>query len=311
MPRTRAFQRLRTTRAGERPAPAARPPLIRELPLVIALYMAYKFGRRVANGQFQDAYDNAELVWDLERALRLPSEAWIQDLVLNSEPLIRAINVYYATVHFPAIVVFLIWMYWRRPGHYLWVRWVLTWLTAGALVLHLLVPLAPPRLFGTADMIDTGEVYGPAVYDKPEPDSMANQFAAMPSLHVGWAVFIAIALIVSSRGRLRWLWLLHPLITILAVVATAHHYWMDGIVACAILAAVLLVLRPPALPAATGAAVPAGAAGGTPGPAQPPEAGKRDGTAPGARDGTTAGSGGTRVSAGTGDAPSAPAPQDP
>ncbi|ONK09996.1 phosphatase PAP2 family protein [Streptomyces sp. MP131-18] len=243
--------------------PTSRPPLIRELPLVIALYMAYKFGRRAANGQFEDAFRNAERVWDFQRALRLPSEAWVQDLVLNSETLIRGINVYYATVHFPAIVVFLIWMYWRRPGHYLWVRWVLTWLTGAALVLHLLVPLAPPRLFGTADMIDTGVVYGPAVYDKPEPDSMANQFAAMPSLHVGWAVFIAVALIVATRSRLRWLWLLHPLITILAVVATAHHYWMDGLVACAILAVVLMVLRPPrparapaADPAAAGAAAP-------------------------------------------------------
>ncbi|WP_234320139.1 phosphatase PAP2 family protein [Streptomyces sp. SBT349] len=231
---------------------SSRPPLIRELPLVIALYMAYKFGRRAANGQFRDAHENADLVWGLERALRLPSEAWVQDLVMRSEVLIRGINVYYATVHFPAMVIFLVWMYWRRPGHYLWVRWVLTWLTSAALVLHLLVPLAPPRLFGEARMVDTGLLYGPAVYGKPEPDSMANQFAAMPSLHVGWAVFIAIALIVSCRSRLRWLWLLHPLTTILAVVATAHHYWMDGLVACAFLAVILAVLRPPRKAAAAG-----------------------------------------------------------
>ncbi|MGP3966231.1 phosphatase PAP2 family protein [Streptomyces sp. 6N223] len=213
--------------------------------LISALYLGYKFGRRAANGQFADAYDNAERVWDLERWLHLPSEASVQDLLLHSEAVIRSVNVYYATVHFPATVLFLVWMYWRRPAHYVWIRWVFTWLTGAGLVLHLLVPLAPPRLFRESGLVDTGVVYGPAVYDKPDADSMANQFAAMPSLHVGWAVVIAIGLIVATRGRLRWLWLLHPLITVLAVVGTGHHYWMDGIVATVLLGGILLMLRPP------------------------------------------------------------------
>ncbi|GAB2903849.1 phosphatase PAP2 family protein [Streptomyces mayteni] len=257
---TAVLKRALTARDPEGAARSARPPLVRELPLIVALYLAYKFGRRAANGQFAEARDNAEWVWQLERALRLPGEKLVQDLLLHSEAVIRFVNVYYATVHFPAIVVFLLWMYWRHPGHFVWVRWVLTWLTGAALVLHLLFPLAPPRLFRPSRMMDTGVVYGPAVYDKPEADSMANQFAAMPSLHVGWAVFIAVALIVASRSRWRWLWLLHPLITVIAVVGTGHHYWMDGLVACAILAVVLAVLRPPRTaprrpaPAAKGAA---------------------------------------------------------
>ncbi|WP_079031741.1 phosphatase PAP2 family protein [Streptomyces specialis] len=234
-------------RRRKRSARSSRPPLIRELLLIIVLYTGYKFGRKLANGQFTEAYENADRIWDLERAVRLPSEAWVQELVLHSESLIRSINVYYATVHFPAMALFVVYMYWRRPDHYLWFRRVLTWLTAGGLALHLLVPLAPPRLFRTEDMIDTSAVYGPGVYEEPDPDSMSNQFAAMPSLHVGWAVLIALVLIVVTRGRWRWLWLIHPAITVLAVVSTGHHYWMDGIVACAILAIVLAVLRPPAV----------------------------------------------------------------
>jgi PAP2 superfamily protein len=242
---TGVLKRAVAARIREPAAPTRRPPLIRELLLVAALYLAYRFGRRAANGQFADAYDNADRVWQLERWLRLPNEASVQDLLLHSETVIRSINVYYATVHFPAIVLFLIWMYWRRPGHYMWVRWVLSWLTGAALVLHLLVPLAPPRLFRESGTVDTGALYGPTVYGKPEPDSMANQFAAMPSLHVGWALVIALGLIVATRGRLRWLWLLHPLITLLTVVGTGHHYWMDGIVATVLLAGILLMLRPP------------------------------------------------------------------
>jgi membrane-associated phospholipid phosphatase len=246
---TRVLKRAVAARAREPYSPSRRPPLIRELLLIAALYLAHKFGRQAANGQFADAYENADRVWDTERRLRLPSEASVQGLLLHSETLIRSVNVYYATVHFPAIVLFLAWMYWRRPAHFVWFRWVLTWLTGAALVLHLLVPLAPPRLFRETGMVDTGVVYGPSVYGKPDPDSMANQFAAMPSLHVGWAVVVAFGLIIATRGWLRWLWLIHPLITLLAVVGTGHHYWADGIVAVVLLAAIVLMLRPPrALP---------------------------------------------------------------
>jgi hypothetical protein len=70
-----------------------------------------------------------------------------------------------------------------------------------------------------------------------------NQFAAMPSLHVGWALLIAVGLIAATRTRWRWLWLLHPAFTTLVVVATANHYWLDAIVGCALLG--LAVLLPP------------------------------------------------------------------
>jgi hypothetical protein len=64
---------------------------------------------------------------------------------------------------------------------------------------------------------------------------LINQFGAMPSLHVTWAVLVAAGLIATTRGRLRWLWLLHPTVTAIVVVGTANHYWLDGIVSCLIL----------------------------------------------------------------------------
>ncbi len=63
----------------------------------------------------------------------------------------------------------------------------------------------------------------------------------MPSVHVGWAVLVAIAVIATARSRWRWLALLYPAMTTLAVVVTANHFWLDGIVAIAILAIVLAV----------------------------------------------------------------------
>jgi len=226
------------------PDSSARPPLVRELLLVAGLFVVYKLGRQAANGHVEAAYRNAGRVWDLERAVRLPGEGLVQGLLLHGETLTRLANTYYAVVHFPATLLFLAWLYWRRPRHYVWSRRVLAALTAAALALHLLFPLAPPRLLAATGLVDTGRVYGPSVYAaKPASDAMANQFAAMPSLHFGWAVMVAVGLIAATRTRWRWLWLLHPLITLLVIVGTANHYWLDSIVA-----AVLLVAACAALP---------------------------------------------------------------
>ncbi|MFJ5100387.1 phosphatase PAP2 family protein [Streptomyces sp. NPDC088554] len=237
----------RTGPAERKPETSARPPLVRELLLVAGLFLVYKLGRQAATGRTGEAFRNADRVWGWERALRLPDEGVVQRVLLHHDTLIHLANTYYATVHFPATVLFLGWLYWRRPAHYLWSRRVLAALTGAALALHLLMPLAPPRLLAATGLVDTGQVYGPTVYSaEPAGDSLANQFAAMPSLHVGWALMVAIGLIAATRSRLRWLWLLHPLLTLFVVVGTANHYWLDAIVAVVLLGVTLAFFRAPA-----------------------------------------------------------------
>ncbi|GGN60099.1 inositol phosphorylceramide synthase [Streptomyces albiflavescens] len=225
---------------------AARPPLLRELLLVVGLFAIYKIGRQLATGHTGEAFGNAHRVWDLERAVHLPGEGAVQSALLHSDTLVHIANTYYAAVHFPATAAFLVWLYLRRPAHYVWARRVLAVLTAAALVGHLTFPLAPPRLLGEAGLVDTGQAYGPTVYGAhPATDSMANQFAAMPSLHFGWALMVAIGLIAATHSRWRWLWLLHPLLTLLVIVGTANHYWLDAIVATALLGIALAVIHLP------------------------------------------------------------------
>ncbi|MGR6320238.1 phosphatase PAP2 family protein [Micromonospora soli] len=227
----------------------------RELALVAALFLAYKAGRVAAAGRTSTALTNGERVWRLERLLHLPDEALLQHPLLAHDLLIRLANCYYAWVHFPATALCLVWLYARHPAHYRWIRRALAALTAAALALHVLVPLAPPRMTGLTGLVDTGSRYGPAVYGSPEADTLSNQYAAMPSLHVGWALAVAVALVAVTPGRLRWLWLAHPLVTLLVVVVTGNHYWLDGIVATVLLAVILSLLprpdrRPPVVPAA-------------------------------------------------------------
>ncbi|MGI5201760.1 phosphatase PAP2 family protein [Spirillospora sp. CA-108201] len=242
-----ALSRLRRPgRAGAAAGrPGGRPRPVRELLLIIVLFAAYKLGRLLADGRVSEAFDNAHRVLRLEGVLGLPDEAGVQHGLLHSQFLVHAANSYYAYVHFPAAVLFLLWIYLRRPVHYRWVRRVLVALTAAALVLHLLVPLAPPRMLPATGLVDTAARYGPSVYGAPQTDTIANQYAAMPSLHIGWAAVIALGLVVTSRTRWRWMWLLHPIATVAVVVGTANHYWLDGIVVLALLTVTVLLLRPP------------------------------------------------------------------
>lgn len=226
---------------------AARRRLIRELLLVAGFFTVYKAGRLLSTDRAGEAFRNAARIWDAERALHLPGEGAVQRLLLHGDDaLVHTANTYYAGVHFPATALFLIWLYLRRPGHYLWTRRVLAALTGAALVLHLAFPLAPPRMLPAARLVDTGQVYGPTVYRAaPDADTLANQFAAMPSLHFGWALMLALGMIAATRSPWRALWLLHPLLTLLVIVGTANHYWLDAVVAAVLLGVALLLIPRP------------------------------------------------------------------
>ncbi|MFJ8015506.1 phosphatase PAP2 family protein [Streptomyces sp. NPDC096339] len=298
-----------TTGISEEPGPpgAARRRLIRELLLVAGLFAVYKAGRTLSTGRTGEAFRNAGWTWDAERALHLPGEGAVQRLLLHGDALVHTANTYYAVVHFPATALFLIWLYVRRPGHYLWARRVLAVLTGAALVLHLAFPLAPPRMLEAAHLVDTGRMYGPSVYGAdPASDAMANQFAAMPSLHFGWALMLALGMIAATASRWRALWLLHPLVTLLVVVGTANHYWLDSVVAAVLLGAALLVVPSPpgqprsGPPAQEPAALPAQrtGTGSAPNQATAPAAPTRA-SAPAAPTGACAPAGPTRACAGT------------
>jgi len=209
----------------------------RELLAMTILFTVYKFGRVVHTSDVDLAYSNAQRIWDFERWSHLPNELDAQQAMLPFKGIVEFANTYYAFVHIPATAAFLIWMYIRRPELYPAVRRAIIAMTAIALIGHICFPLAPPRMLPNYGFVDTAALYGPNVYgNHGEAENFINQYAAMPSLHVGWAMLVAAGLIASFRTRWRWLFLLHPTITAMAVVGTANHYWIDGIIACFVLA---------------------------------------------------------------------------
>lgn len=214
-----------------------------EVAVMGAVFLAYRQVRHLTSGDTGAAFANAERVVALEQRFGLFSERAVQELVLRSETAIAFLNRYYVGVHFPATIAVLLWACWRHPDAYRRIRAAFLAVTIGALVVHVAVPLAPPRMLTAEGFVDTLRVYGPNIYPADTTRSVANQFAAMPSLHFGWAVLAAAAVIMVLRTRWRWLAALHPTVTLLAIVSTANHYWLDAIVAGALIVVAGVVIR--------------------------------------------------------------------
>jgi hypothetical protein len=230
-------------RAPSGPAPVVWR-VVREAVLLATMFLVYSAGRQFAAKHTGSAFGHAHEVLSFQRWLHLPDEASIQHAALQVPHLVEGANLYYASVHAPLTGAVLLWLSIWRPKAYSHVRWTIVALTGLALAGHILFPLAPPRMM--QGFVDTGLRFGQSVYGPDASGGPANQFAAMPSLHVGWAALIALSMILITRSKWRWLWLLHPIITFGVVVVTANHYWLDGIVVLILLGITLplLLLRP-------------------------------------------------------------------
>lgn len=230
---------------GEPTATRTRLPAIvaalRELVVVFALFLLWKFASGVSAMDAGGAFGRGRWIWRLERSLHLPSEVAVQRAILGHPLGVQVLNVFYLAAHFGGIVVFLGWLYFCHPRRYPHWRNAIAVFTGLSLLIQLL-SVAPPRLLPDLGFVDTAARYHQSAYQHLGQGLVA-QLSTMPSIHVGWAAAVALAVIVVSRSRWRWLVLLHPILTMYAVVATANHFWLDGVAAIALLAVVLLAPR--------------------------------------------------------------------
>jgi hypothetical protein len=134
-------------------------------------------------------------------------------------------------MHFGVLFVFLLWLFLRHRDQYRPVRRVLALSTLACLLIQLL-PVAPPRLLPQFGYIDTGLKYNLSVYNG---GFGADELSAMPSVHVAWAVLVGWTVWRLGARSGRWLGPAHAVVTVFVVVATANHFWADGIVAVAVL----------------------------------------------------------------------------
>lgn len=238
------------------PQTRTRLPWLREAIVLAVVYVVYglvrnRFGSAHLHGDDAPlhAFNNAVRVIDLEKTLDLFHEATIQRWFLDT-PFIAFFNIFYGTAHFVVTLGVLIWLFVRR--HHVFARWRTTLVatTVVALIGFAWFPLMPPRLvntpptesrygggqlaidrhlpnYGFVDTLRDGE--GVWSFDSQGMDDISNQYAAMPSLHIGWSLWCMLVLWRFSRRRIsRLLGLAYPLLTLIAIVATANHFIIDA-----------------------------------------------------------------------------------
>jgi PAP2 superfamily protein len=209
----------------------SRPRIWFEILLIAVSYWTYSLVRNAVPEQKAQALRNADWIWDAEQSLGMAVEQSVNHAVNSVTWLIVSMNYYYATLHFIVTIGVLVWLYRRHPGRYAAARLVLFATTGVALVGYYLYPLAPPRLMNGNDFIDTVLVHHTwGSMASGNLKNMSNQYAAMPSMHIGWSLWCGIIIFaLSSAPWAKILGLLYPTLTLVVIVATANHFWLDAV----------------------------------------------------------------------------------
>jgi membrane-associated phospholipid phosphatase len=204
----------------------------REAVLIAGFYFVYQIVRSNL-GEPSDiatrAFNNAQSVIHFEQRLRLFTEERIQQFFYPAHWFIKILNVYYGTLHFIVTIGVLIWLFAKHKDRYRFWRNTLAITTSLALIGFALFPLEPPRMLpGFQDTLSS--IGGLWSFQSPTAKALANQYAAMPSLHFAWSLWCALAIFTLTRKKwVKALALFYPAVTALDIIVTANHYWLDAI----------------------------------------------------------------------------------
>ena len=200
---------------------------------VVASGVATYFGvRGLTAGDAGVAVDHAHDVLAVEKELGLDVEAGVQALLVDTEPLTTLANWVYIWGHWPVIVVVLLWLAVRNRTVFLRLRNAMVASGLMGLCVYTTYPVAPPRLAGMG-FVDTITEQSSS-YRVLQPPAFVNQYAAMPSLHVGWDLLVGLALVAAAGSvGLRTVGRLMPVVMGAATVLTANHYVLDVLIGAA------------------------------------------------------------------------------
>jgi hypothetical protein len=213
------------------PRTPRRPRIRFEILLIAVSYWTYSLIRNAVPEQRGEALRNADWIWKAEHSLGIAVEESVNHAVNSVTWLIIGMNYYYATLHFVVTLGVLVWLFRSHPGRYGATRLVLFATTGVALVGYYLYPLAPPRLMNNSHFVDTVTVHQTwGSMASGDLKNMSNQYAAMPSMHIGWSLWCGLTIFtLASVPWARVLGLLYPAATLVVIVATANHFWLDAV----------------------------------------------------------------------------------
>jgi hypothetical protein len=209
---------------------------LRQLLLFAGAYYLYRIVRGAVDGQVTVAFENARQIVHVERSLGLFFEAGLQNWALNNHWVVDAANWMYINSHFLVTTTFLIWLYLARNESYYYVRNMFMVAMGLALVLYIVYPTAPPRFLPEWGFADTvSDAVGQA--NAANVNLLYNPYAAVPSMHVAFALMVGIpAMKIVRPLLLKAIWAIYPVIVTLVVIVTANHWWMDAVFGAAVAA---------------------------------------------------------------------------
>jgi PAP2 superfamily len=201
---------------------------LRQLALFAGAYYVYRIVRGFVDGQAALAFENARTLVDAERALGLFFEPGLQAWAQGQEWIVTVANWMYVNTHFVITTTFLIWLYIARNHAFYYVRNMFMIAMGLALVGYAAYPTAPPRYMPEWGFTDTVAAFVGAGAEQ-SANVLYNPFAAVPSMHVAFALMIAIpAIKLVSHRSLKLAWALYPALVTFVVVVTANHFWLDA-----------------------------------------------------------------------------------
>jgi hypothetical protein len=203
--------------------------LLRQLVLFCGAYWLYRLVRGLVDGRAADAFANARDLIELERSLHLFVEPAVHAWASGTSWLIDLTSWAYLNSHFTVTVVALAWIYLRRNDSFYFVRNMFCVAMLLALVGYLAFPTAPPRFLPEWGFSDPVARVTGVTGASSSADVLYNPFAAVPSMHVAFALMIGCSMIGMTRRRwVQALWAAYPAVVTFVVVATANHWWLDA-----------------------------------------------------------------------------------
>jgi hypothetical protein len=219
---------VRSVRRGRRLLPNGRADAVRQLLLFAGAYYLYRIVRGAVDGQVASAFEHARDVISLERGTHLFFEPVLQSWTESSGFLIHVADIMYVNAHFLITLAFLLWLYFSRNTNFYFVRNMFMVSMGLALVGYMVFPTAPPRFlseWGFQDAVGDWVGHGAA----QTAGVLYNPYAAMPSMHVAFALMIGITGVRLVKSRpLKIFWALYPLLITWVVIVTANHFWLDA-----------------------------------------------------------------------------------
>lgn len=232
----------RSTPAADRPTlPGATLRAVADIVLVVLAVVSYFLIRGLMSTSHAVAVDHAHRLVDIERWLGVAVEADIQRWAESQPYLMPVMNSIYIYAHWPVVAGTLGWLLWRHREAFTVYRTALVLSGLIGMVFFMTIPMAPPRFLPELGFVDT-IMRDTESYRVLQPTSFTNQYAAMPSLHVGWNLLMGIA-IYRHTSYVGWkiFAVVMPLAMYAATIFTANHFVLDGVVGASITVVALML----------------------------------------------------------------------